>query len=113
MTVHTASALEGIVTADAPTAVLVARYAEAKRQAEDAENRVQALRTSLMEKFEAANALKFEDELGEVLIARTEVLTPEAVDISRLKREFPEAYAATAKERRKFFRLTLPRISRR
>lgn len=112
MTVGTASELEGIVAADATTAALVTRYAEAKRAEEDAKDRVTALRDVLMEKFDAANARKFSDELGEVIIARTEVQTPLAVDIPRLQREHPAIFAEVVKPRSKFYRLNLPRIGR-
>lgn len=113
MTEHIASELEGIVAADASTAALVTRYAEAKRAAEDAEDRVKALRASIMEKFEAANALKFSDDLGEIIVARTEVQTPLAVDIPRLQREYPDVFSVVVKPRSKFYRLNLPRLSRR
>lgn len=108
-----ASALEGIVVADANTATLIARYSEAKRQADDAKARVEKLRDSINAQMDAQNARKFADDLGDILIARTEVTTPEAVDIPRLKDRHPEAYADTVKPRSKFYRLNLPRLSRR
>lgn len=111
--IHTPSALEGIVVADANTATLIARYSEAKRQAEDAKNRAEALRDSIMDQMEAQNARKFSDELGEILVARTEVQTPLAVDIPRLQREYADVFAVVVKPRSKFYRLNLPRLSRR
>lgn len=113
MTGITASTLEGIVVADASVATLVAKYSEAKRQAEDAEERVEALKRSLHAKFDAADARKFADEEGEILIARSEVQTPLRVDIPKLQRIAPAVYADVLMPRGKFFRLTLPRLSRR
>jgi hypothetical protein len=110
--VHSPS-LEGIVVADATAATLIARYAEAKRQDEDAKNRADSLRNTIMTTMDALGARKFSDDLGEILIARTEVTTPEAVDIARLKTRHPVAYADTVKPRSKFYRLNLPRLSRR
>lgn len=112
MTESIASELEGIVAADANTAALVTRYAEAKRAADEAEARVKALRGSLLEKFDAASASKFSDDLGDVLIARTEVQGPERVDIPMLKRIAPEVYSLVVKPGSKFYRINLPRIRR-
>jgi hypothetical protein len=113
MTETQASALEGIVVADATAATLIARYSEAKRQAEDAKNRADALRDTILETMTALGARKLSDDLGEILIARTEVQTPLAVDIPRLQREFPDVFGVVVKPRSKFYRLNLPRLSRR
>lgn len=107
--VQESSKLEDIVTADADTAVLIARYLEAKRAQDAANARVDSLKTVLNEAFDAASARKFADASGAVLLSRIEVQNPQAYNWALLSRLAPKALERSKLPRTSHYRLNPPR----